>query len=193
MKFELPQLPYAPDALEPAISKETLEYHYGKHLQSYINNLNTLIQGTPFENLKLEEIIRTSDGAVFNNAAQTWNHIFYFYTFSPAGNGQPGGKLLAAIEKKWGSFGQFKKEFSEAADTLFGSGWAWLASDDRGDLCILKESNAGNPLTRSLTPLLTFDVWEHAYYLDRQNRRAEYTQALWELIDWRKVEQRYPY
>lgn len=193
MKFELPQLPYSLDALEPVISKETLEYHYGKHLQTYIDNLNTLIKDTPFENKKLEEIILTSDGAIFNNAAQTWNHIFYFYTLSPIGGGEPDGKLKEPIDKKWGSFENFKKEFSNAANSIFGSGWAWLASDSAGNLSIEKESNAGNPITKSLNPLLTIDVWEHAYYLDHQNRRAEYTKGIWDIIDWDKVEERYKY
>ena len=191
MKFELPQLPYSLDALEPVISKETLEYHYGKHLQAYIDNLNALIKDTPFENKKLEEIISASDGAVFNNAAQTWNHIFYFYTLSPTGGGEPKEKLKEAIDKKWGSFEHFKKEFSQAANSLFGSGWVWLTSDADGNLSIEKESNAGNPITRSLKPLLTIDVWEHAYYLDHQNRRAEYTKGIWDIIDWGKVEERY--
>ena len=191
MKFELPKLPYAQDSLEPAISKETMSYHYGKHLQTYIDNLNKLIEGSEFAKMPLEEIIKKSDGGIFNNAAQTFNHTFYFETFSPNGEKAPKGKLARAIEKKWGSFDAFKEEFSAAAVSLFGSGWAWLSKDSNGEPVITKESNAGCPLTSGLVPLLTIDVWEHAYYLDCQNRRAEYVKKIWEIIDWAVVEKRF--
>ncbi|PKP37452.1 MAG: superoxide dismutase [Bacteroidetes bacterium HGW-Bacteroidetes-14] len=191
MKFELPKLAYEANALEPAISSQTIAYHYGKHHQAYVNNLNALVIGTPFENMGLEEIIRKSEGGIFNNAAQVWNHTFYFNCFTPGGAGEPGGELLEAIEKTWDSFENFKKEFNTAAATLFGSGWAWLVKDKDGRLSIIKESNAGTPLTKNLEPVLTFDVWEHAYYLDYQNRRADYLEALWKIIDWDAVNSRY--
>lgn len=191
MKYELPQLPYAINALEPVISQKTIEFHYGKHHQTYVTNLNNLIAGTEFEKSTLEEIIKKSDGAIFNNAAQVWNHTFYFLSFSPEGGGSPKGKLADAIDKIWGSFENFQKEINTAATTLFGSGWAWLVKDSTGVLSIVKESNAGNPLTKGLFPVLTFDVWEHAYYLDYQNRRADYLTALWKLIDWDVVSARY--
>lgn len=191
MLFILPLLPYASDALEPAISKQTIEYHYGKHLQTYINNLNGLITGTPFEKMTLEEIIKKSDGATFNNAAQTWNHKFYFESFKPGGGGEPSGHFAEELNKTWGSFEEFKKEFSSSAISLFGSGWVWLAKDGDGKLSILKEANAGNPMTKGLTPILGFDVWEHAYYLDFQNRRADHIAALWNIIDWGGVSGRY--
>ncbi len=191
MKYELPKLPYAINALEPVISQKTIEFHYGKHHQTYVTNLNNLIAGTEFENLTLEEIVEKSDGAIFNNAAQVWNHTFYFLSFSPQGGGSPKGKLAETIIKTWGSFENFQKEFNTAATTLFGSGWAWLVKDQSGALSIVKESNAGNPLTKGLSPVLTFDVWEHAYYLDYQNRRADYLAALWSLIDWDVVSARY--
>lgn len=191
MTFTLPLLPYASDALEPAISKNTIEYHHGKHLQTYINNLNGLIVGTPFENMTLEEIVKKSDGIIFNNAAQTWNHTFYFDSFKQYGDEKPLGHLAEAIDKTWGSFDEFKKEFSAAAVSLFGSGWAWLVKDTDRKLSIIKESNAGNPMTKDLTPILGFDVWEHAYYLDFQNRRADHIVALWSIINWRVVSGRY--
>lgn len=191
MIFIIPLLPYASDALEPAISKQTIDYHYGKHLQTYINNLNGLISGTPFESMTLEEIIKKSDGAIFNNAAQTWNHIFYFSSFKPGGCEEPSGHLVEQINKTWGSLEEFKKEFSAAAISLFGSGWVWLAKDINGKLSIVKEANAGNPITKELTPILGFDVWEHAYYLDYQNRRADHITALWNIIDWEIVSGRY--
>ncbi len=191
MKYELPQLPYAINALEPVISQKTIEFHHGKHHQTYVTNLNNLIAGTEFENSTLEEIIKKSNGAIFNNAAQVWNHTFYFFSFSPQGGGSPKGKLAEAIDKTWGSFENFQKEFNTAATTLFGSGWAWLVKDSAGTLSIVKESNAGNPLTKGLSPILTFDVWEHAYYLDYQNRRVDYLTALWKLIDWDVVSARY--
>lgn len=191
MKFELPTLAYEANALEPAISSQTIAFHYGKHHQAYVNNLNALVIGTPFENMGLEEIIRKSEGGIFNNAAQVWNHTFYFNCFTPGGAGEPEGELLEAIEKTWDSFENFKKEFNTAAATLFGSGWAWLVKDKDGRLSIIKESNAGTPLTKNLEPILTFDVWEHAYYLDYQNRRADYLEALWKIIDWDEVNARY--
>ncbi|WP_185152967.1 superoxide dismutase [Dysgonomonas sp. 216] len=191
MKFELPKLPYATNALEPVISKQTIELHYGKHLQTYINNLNNLVVGTKFENADLETIVKESDGAIFNNAGQTLNHNIYFLSFSPNGGGEPKGKLAEAINAKWGSFENFKKELNTAGAGLFGSGWVWLAKDASGKLSIEKEPNAGNPVTKGLTPLLGFDVWEHAYYLDYQNRRADHLSEIWKIIDWNAVEGRY--
>ncbi len=193
MKFELPKLPYSLDSLAPAITRETLNYHYGKHLQTYIDNLNMLIVNTPFEKQKLEIIVETAEGSIYNNAAQTFNHIFYFNTLSPTGGGEPQGRLRKAIDKKWGNFEAFKREFSDSAVSIFGSGWMWLQCDITGKLSISKEGNAGCPITRSLIPLLTIDVWEHAYYLDHQNRRAEYVKAIWDIIDWRKAEERYKF
>jgi len=191
MKHELPPLPYVADALTPAVSKTTIEFHYGKHHQAYVNNLNDLISGTPFEKMELEEIIRKSDGGIFNNAAQVFNHTFYFNSFKPGGSNLPQGSFSAAVNTKWGSLENFKKEFANAALTLFGSGWAWLVKNEKGELSIIKESNAGCPLTSGLIPILTFDVWEHAYYLDYQNRRADYIAALWNIVDWEKVASRY--
>lgn len=191
MKFELIQLPYAANALEPVISKSTIDYHYGKHLQAYVNNLNNLIPGTQFENASLEEIVAGSDGAIFNNAGQVLNHNLYFTQFSPNGGGEPTGKLAEAINETWGSFDNFKKEFVTAGTGLFGSGWVWLAKDKEGKLSITKEPNGSNPVAHGLTPLLGFDVWEHAYYLDYQNRRPDHLNALWQLVDWDTVGQRY--
>ncbi|MDR0420245.1 MAG: superoxide dismutase [Prevotellaceae bacterium] len=191
MKFELIKLPYSTDALAPVISKQTIELHHGKHLQGYVNNLNNLIQGTEYENADLETIVKKSDGTIFNNAGQVLNHNLYFTQFSPNGGGKPSGKLLTAIETAWGSFENFQKEFEAASTGLFGSGWAWLAADENGKLLIVKESNAGNPLTKGLKPLLGFDVWEHAYYVDYQNRRADHLKELWKIVDWKVVEQRY--
>jgi superoxide dismutase, Fe-Mn family len=191
MKFELPQLSYANDSLEPVISKNTIDFHYGKHHQTYVTNLNNLIAGTQFENSDIETIIKKSDGGIFNNAAQVWNHTFYFTSFKPKGGGLPKGELADAINSFFGSFENFKKEFNTAATTLFGSGWAWLVKDEKGNLSILKESNAGNPLTKGFIPILTFDVWEHAYYLDYQNRRADYLNSIWDIIDWETVSARY--
>jgi len=191
MKFELPKLPYATDALEPVISKQTVELHYGKHLQTYINNLNNLIQGTKFENADLETIIKESDGAIFNNAGQTLNHNIYFLSFKSNGGGEPKGRLAEAINKQWGSFEEFKKEFNAAGAAVFGSGWVWLAKDNAGKLTIEKESNAGNPVRNGLIPILGFDVWEHAYYLDYQNRRADHLEEIWKIIDWDVVSDRY--
>ena len=191
MKFELIQLPYAADALEPVISKQTIEFHHGKHLQTYVNNLNNLIQGTKYENADIETIVKESDGAIFNNAGQILNHNLYFLQFSPKGGGKPSGKLAKAIDETWGSFENFQKEFETAGTSLFGSGWVWLAAGKDGKLSITKESNAGNPITKGLKPILTFDVWEHAYYLDYQNRRADHLKALWKIVDWQVVESRY--
>ena len=191
MKFILPDLPYRPNALEPAISQQTIEYHYGKHLQTYINNLNKIIEGTEWENAELAEIVRTSEGAVFNNAAQVWNHTFYFESFSPEGGGEPVGALRSAILTRWGSFSAFKEEMNKAALGLFGSGWVWLVSDRKGHVSIMSESNAGNPLTKGYIPLLTFDVWEHAYYIDYRNQRADHLMHIWGIIDWKLIEQRY--
>ncbi|MHC1780114.1 MAG: superoxide dismutase [Bacteroidales bacterium] len=197
MNFQLPVLPYANNDLEPVIGAGTIDFHYGKHHLAYVNNLNNLIKGTTFEPMTLEEIILKSDGAIFNNAAQVWNHTFYFYSFKKAHAGAANtaeaakGALAGAIDSEWGSFENFKKEFNAAALSLFGSGWAWLVKDSAGKLSIVKESNAGNPLTKGLTPILTFDVWEHAYYLDYQNRRADYLAALWTIIDWDVVSARF--
>lgn len=190
MKFELPQLPYPADGLEPVISRKTIELHYGKHHQTYVNNLNSLIAGTEFENSGIEQIILKSEGPIFNNAAQVWNHTFYFNSFKPGG-GEPKGELAEAINKYFGSFEGFKKEFTAAAVSLFGSGWAWLVKDKEGVLSIVKESNAGNPLTKGFVPILTFDVWEHAYYVDYENRRADYLSSIWSIIDWEEVSGRY--
>lgn len=191
MSFELPKLPYELDALEPHISKRTLEFHYGKHHQAYVTNLNNLVPGTEFEKATLDEIVLKAEGPIFNNGAQVWNHTFYFHTFSPNGGGEPKGSLAEAIERDFGSFEKFKAEFSSAAATLFGSGWAWLVKKADGSLSIVKESNAGNPMRSGFTPLLTCDVWEHAYYLDVQNRRPDYVAAFWQLIDWGVVAGRF--
>ena len=191
MKYTLPQLPYSNEALEPVISRRTIDFHYGKHEKTYIDNLNALIEGTEFEDLPLEDISRDAKGALFNNASQAWNHIFYFFSFSPDGGGEPDGELRDAIIKQFGSFEQFKKEFVDAGVKIFGSGWVWLSRDNTGKLFITQESNAGNPLTQGLTPLLTFDVWEHAYYLDYQNRRKDALERMWDIIDWPIVESRY--
>lgn len=191
MTFEKVALPYATDALEPVISKQTIEFHYGKHLQAYVDNLNKLIVGTKFENSDLETIVKESDGAIFNNAGQTLNHNLYFTSFSPNGGGEPKGKLAEAINAQFGSFEKFKEEFTAAGVALFGSGWVWLAKDADGKLSINSESNAGNPIRKGLTPILGFDVWEHSYYLDYQNRRADHLKELWKIVDWDVVSQRY--
>jgi Fe-Mn family superoxide dismutase len=190
MKIELVKLPYTPDSLEPVIGKQTIDFHHGKHLQTYVNNLNNLIQGTKFENAYLETIVKESEGAVFNNSGQVLNHNLYFTQFSPNGGGKPSGKLAEAIDVAFGSFENFQKEFETAGAGLFGSGWVWLAADNGGRLSVIKENNAGNPVTKGLKPLLAFDVWEHAYYLDYQNRRADYLNALWKIVDWKTVENR---
>lgn len=191
MKYEQPELPYDRNALSPAISAETVDYHYGKHEKAYIDNLNRLIKGTEFEDMDLEDVILNSKGPMFNNASQAWNHIFYFFTFSPDGSREPGGELRKAIDRDFGSFEKFKEAFVDAGVGLFGSGWVWLCRDDDGKLLIIQGPNAQNPLTDGLTPLLVFDVWEHAYYLDYQNRRADALKALWDIVDWDIVESRY--
>ncbi|AUH71421.1 superoxide dismutase, iron [Legionella sainthelensi] len=184
MTFTLPELPYAKNALEPHISSETLEYHYGKHHQAYVTNLNKLIPGTEFESMKLEEIIKESKGGIFNNAAQVWNHTFYWHCLSPNGGGEPQGKVAEAINKYFGSFDSFKEKFTQTAITTFGSGWAWLVQDKAGELKIISTSNAGTPMTEGLTALLTCDVWEHAYYIDYRNARPDYVTAFWNLVNW---------
>jgi len=191
MEFKLPELNYAKGALAPNISEKTLDFHHGKHHQAYVNNLNNLIKGTRFENDDLETIVKESDGGIFNNGAQVWNHTFYFEAFSTNPQAEPKGKLAEAIERDFGSFAKFKEDFSKAAATLFGSGWAWLVKDSSGKLKIVQESNAGNPLRDGFTPLLTCDVWEHAYYLDYQNKRPDYIEAFWNLVDWAVVEKRF--
>lgn len=190
-RFELIQLPYAPNALEPVISAETIGFHHGKHLQAYVNNLNGLLPGSGFEDSTLEEIVCNSEGGVFNNAGQILNHNLYFTQFrAPQAENTPTGKIAEAINQQFGSFETFKEEFQKKGATLFGSGWVWLSADGDGKLVITQEQNAGNPLTKGLTPLLTFDVWEHAYYLDYQNRRPDHLAALWQLIDWDEVNRR---
>ncbi len=190
-RFKLIELPYAENALEPVISAETIGLHHGKHLLGYVTALNRLIAGTDLADRSLEEIVAASDGAVFNNAGQTLNHNLYFTQFSPDGGGEPRGALRKAINASWGSFDRFKKDFVDAGTSLFGSGWVWLAADKSGDLAIVKEPNGGNPVARGLVPLLGFDVWEHAYYPDYNNRRADHLNALWRIVDWNTVEKRY--
>ena len=187
--FELPALLYALNALEPVISARTLEYHHGKHHAAYVAATNKLVEGTEFEHATLEEIIVKADGPLYNNAAQAWNHTFYFNQFGKATPIE--GVLANAIVKKWGNIDAFKEEFVNAGTTQFGSGWVWLVVDKNGELSIIKESNAGNPLTKGLTPLLTFDVWEHAYYLDYQNLRADHLKKLWNILNWNIIELRY--
>ncbi len=184
MTFELPPLPYAKDALAPYISSETLDYHYGKHHQAYVNNLNKLVPGTKFEGKSLEEIILESDGGIFNNAAQVWNHTFYWNSLSPQGGGEPADKLAAAMNDTFGTYEDFKEKFTTTAMTTFGSGWAWLVKDKHGKLSIVSTSNAGNPMCDGHTPLLTCDVWEHAYYIDTRNDRGAYLKNFWELVNW---------
>jgi Fe-Mn family superoxide dismutase len=184
MKHELPQLPYAIDALAPHISKETLEFHHGKHHQTYVTNLNNLIPGTEFENLTLEEIVKKSSGPIFNNAAQIWNHTFYWHSLAPKAGGAPTGAIADAITKNFGSFEKFKEEFSKVAIGTFGSGWAWLVKAKDGSLKIVSTSNAATPLTDGVKPLLTCDVWEHAYYIDYRNARAKYVESFWNLVNW---------
>jgi len=185
MAHELPPLPYAQDALEPVISAETISYHYGKHHQTYVTKLNGLIPGTEFENMSLEDTIRKSDGGVFNNAAQIWNHTFYWNCLrSPRDDNAPSGALADAIDKAFGSFDAFKEQFATNAANNFGSGWTWLVRKADGGLAIANTSNAGTPLTSDAKPLLTVDVWEHAYYIDYRNARPDYVAALWQLINW---------
>ena len=192
MTYEMPPLPYAKDALAPVISQATIDYHYGKHLQTYVNNLNALVQGTPFEGKTVEEIVSVApDGALFNNAGQVLNHTLYFLQFTPKPERHvPEGKLAEAIDRDFGNFENFRDEMTKAATTLFGSGWAWLAMTQDGKLVIVKEANGSNPIRRNLKPLLGFDVWEHAYYLDYQNRRTDHLANLWKIIDWQAVESR---
>jgi len=184
MTFELPPLPYAKNALEPFISEETLDFHYGKHHQTYVTNLNNLVPGSEFEGLTLEEIIRKSSGGIFNNAAQVWNHTFYWNCMKPNGGGQPTGALADAISKSFGSFEKFKEEFTKCAVTTFGSGWAWLVKNADGSLALVSTSNAGCPLTSGQTPLLTCDVWEHAYYIVYRNARPKYVEDFWNVVNW---------
>ena len=191
-KFELMALPYAMDALEPVISKQTLEFHHGKHLAGYVNNLNGLLEGSPLEGLLLEEIVLKAEGGMLNNAGQILNHELYFGQFrAPKADNAPTGKLAEVIVRDFGSFEAFKEAFQKGGATLFGSGWVWLSRDLDGKLVITQEANAANPVQKGLKPLLTFDVWEHAYYLDYQNRRPDHLAALWQIIDWEIIEQRY--
>jgi Fe-Mn family superoxide dismutase len=191
MAHTLPDLPYSMDALEPHISRETLEYHYGKHHNAYVTNLNGMIEGTDLAGASLEDIVRRSSGGMFNNAAQVWNHTFYWHCLSPNGGGSPDGDLGAAIDKAFGSFDAFKTEFSDKAVKLFGSGWAWLVKRPDGSLAISQTSNAETPLTGQDEPLLTCDVWEHAYYIDYRNARPKYVEAFWNLVNWDFVSANY--
>ncbi len=193
MNFDMPKLPYAKNALEPVISEQTIDFHYGKHLQNYVNTLNNLVKGTEFESKSLNDIVKTApDGAIFNNAGQVLNHTLYFQQFTGSQvQKEPKGKLADAIKRDFGSFEDFKNEFNNASTTLFGSGWAWLSVDKEGKLKITKEINGSNPLRSDLTPLLGFDVWEHSYYIDFQNRRADHIKALWDIVDWAVVEKRF--
>ncbi|MCB5320745.1 superoxide dismutase [Fe] [Yersinia intermedia] len=188
MSFELPALPYAQNALEPHISAETLEYHYGKHHNTYVVNLNNLIKGTKFAGKTLEEIVKTSNGGVFNNAAQVWNHTFYWHCLSPNGGGEPTGKVADAINQSFGSFAEFKAQFTDAAVKNFGAGWTWLVKKADGTLAIVSTSNAATPLTTTDKPVLTVDVWEHAYYIDYRNARPKYLENFWALVNWSFVE-----
>ncbi|WP_455203816.1 superoxide dismutase [Fe] [Kaarinaea lacus] len=184
MAHELPALPYAKDALQPHISAETIDFHYGKHHQTYVTNLNNLIKGTEFENASLEDIIKKSSGGLFNNAAQVWNHTFYWNCLSPNGGGEPSGALADAINSAFGSFADFKEKFTTSAVTNFGSGWTWLVKNSDGALEIVNTSNAATPMTDGKTALLTCDVWEHAYYIDYRNARPKYMEAFWSLVNW---------
>jgi len=184
MAFELPPLPFPKDALAPHVSSETIDYHYGKHHQAYVTNLNTLTAGTDWEAKTLEEIVVSSDGGIFNNAAQVWNHSFYWNCLSADGGGEPGGELGSAIAATFGSFDNFREIFTKAAATHFGSGWAWLVRTPVGDLSVLSTANAATPLTDGATPLLTCDVWEHAYYIDYRNARPAYIDGFWQLVNW---------
>ena len=190
-KFELMALPYAVEALEPVISKQTLEFHHGKHLAGYVNNLNGLLPGSGFEEMALEEIVCKATGGILNNAGQILNHELYFGQFAaPKTDNAPKGKLAEAIARDFGSFDAFKETFQKGGATLFGSGWVWLSADQEGKLVITQETNAANPVQKGLKPLLTFDVWEHAYYLDYQNRRPDHLAALWQIVDWNVIESR---
>ena len=190
-KFELMALPYEADALEPVISKETIGFHHGKHLLAYVNNLNGLLESSPLADLPLEEIVKKAEGGILNNAGQILNHELYFGQFTaPKADNKPDGKIAEAIARDFGSFEAFKEEFQKKGSTLFGSGWVWLSADKDGKLVITQETNAANPVQRGLKPLLTFDVWEHAYYLDYQNRRPDHLAALWQIVNWEIVESR---
>ncbi len=191
MAIVQPDLPYSKKALEPYISEETLEFHYGKHHSTYVAKLNDLIKGTEFSDSSLEDIILKSSGGTFNNAAQVWNHSFYWECMGPQCGGQPSGALAEAINKTFGSFDTFKEQFSKTAAAVFGSGWAWLVKTDSGDLNIIPTPNAGNPMTEGLTPLLTCDVWEHAYYVDYRNARPKYIESFWNLVNWDFVAKNY--
>ena len=184
MTHELPALPYDRDALAPTISAETLDYHYGKHHQTYVTNLNNLVPGTEYENASLEEIIKSAEGGIFNNAAQVWNHTFYWNCLSPNGGGTPAGSLAAAIDARFGSFDAFREAFNQSAATNFGSGWTWLVKTADGGVDIVNTSNAANPMRDNLTPLLTIDVWEHAYYIDYRNARPKYLEEIWNIVNW---------
>lgn len=184
MSFELPKLPYDKSALEPHISKETLEYHHDKHHQAYVNKLNDLIGGSEFDGLTLDQIIMKADGVIFNQAAQIWNHTFYFNGFSPDGGGKPTGKLAQLIDQKFGSFESFVKDFNDLGGATFGSGWVWLVQKENGELDLVNTSNAGNPMTDGLHPLMTCDVWEHAYYVDTRNDRGAYLKNFWNIVNW---------
>lgn len=188
MVFELPALPYADDALEPHISAETISFHYGKHHQTYVTNLNKLVPGTAFEDLSVEQIIMKAEGGIFNNAAQIWNHTFYWNGLTPNGKDVASGTLASAITEKFGSFDEFKAKFSTSAATNFGAGWTWLVKNNDGSIEIVNTSNAGCPLTDGQTPLLTCDVWEHAYYIDYRNARPKYVETFWKLVNWDFVE-----
>jgi len=191
MAFELPSLPYAKNALAPHISEETLEFHHGKHHKTYVDNLNNLVPGTEFDGQSLEDIIKGSSGGIFNNAAQVWNHTFYWHCLSPNGGGEPTGELADAINDTFGSFDNFKEEFTKTSVTTFGSGWGWLVKNTEGQLELASTVGAGNPMTDGKTPLLTCDVWEHAYYIDYRNARPAYLKAFWELINWDYVAEQY--
>jgi superoxide dismutase, Fe-Mn family len=184
MTHKLPELPYSMDALQPHISAETLEYHYGKHHATYVEKLNGLISGTEFESATLEDIIKSASGGIFNNGAQIWNHTFYWNCLSPNGGGEPAGELAKSINAAFGDFNSFKDQFSQAAATNFGSGWTWLVKNSGGALEIVNTSNAGNPMTDDKKPLLTCDVWEHAYYIDYRNARPKYVEAFWSIVNW---------
>lgn len=192
MEHKLPVLPYTIDALNPYISTETMEYHYGKHHQTYITNMNNQIKGTEYENMSLEDIVKNSSGGLFNNAAQTWNHTFYWFGFSPNGVSlDESSDLAIAIKEKWGSFELFQEAFNQVATGTFGSGWAWLVKTPNGDLDLVSTSNADTPLTSENVPLLTCDVWEHAYYIDYRNSRPNYLKNFWEIVNWAEVEKRF--
>lgn len=184
MIHTLPELPYDKNALAPHISAETFDYHYSKHHQAYVTNLNNLIKGTKFENMSLEEIILSSEGGIFNNAAQVWNHTFFWHSLSPNGGSEPTGKIADLINKQWGSVASFKDEFQKMALGNFGSGWTWLVLNKDNQLQIINTSNAETPLTKGLNPLLTIDVWEHAYYIDYRNARANFVAAYWNIVNW---------